>query len=131
MQSAGKWDFMIEALPLINTALLLLERYMPRGRGTRKPDEISVTEYPSWFKDFAEGQNTESGVMQWLRDYNSDDFKELILSVLADGGAMFISQTRDGGAVGFTVMFGDMKKRLYAANPDELDIIIQKVTSSD
>lgn len=101
---------------------------MPRPKSRGKPENVSVSEYPAWFADFAAAEELNEGVMRWLADYPAENVKQLIAAVLEEGGAIFISKTRDGGALGITIMFGEEKKRLYAANPLELDIIVQKVS---
>lgn len=101
---------------------------MPRGKGTHPPDSIGPAEYPAWFAAWSEAQENGNGALMWLQDYEADDIKQLILSVLSSGGALFVGLTRDGGALRLTVMFGDKKKSAYAANADELDIIIQRMS---
>jgi hypothetical protein len=100
---------------------------MPRGKSIITDEALDPNKYPQWFADYADSQEKQRGALQWLEDYEPDDVKQLVISVLKDGGAMFLALTRDGGALSITVMFGDAKKRMYAASGEELDIILARM----
>lgn len=126
--SGMKYDWMVELLPLLNTLLLLWREVMPRKRATHPPDHLSPDEIPAWFAEFSDVQDSEEGVLTWLRDYDPESLRHLLVSVLDGGGALFVSLTRDKGALGLTIMFGDTKKRIYVVTSAELDIMVQRMS---
>jgi hypothetical protein len=102
---------------------------MPRGKGTQPPDALKPSQYPAWFAEWSEAQESDEGAVKWLREYEGDDLKSLLCGILSSGGAMFITRTRDGGALSFTVMFGDAKKKWYITSAEELDVLVSRVAT--
>jgi hypothetical protein len=71
-----------------------------------------------------------AGRIAILLDGNDSVLGEAVRLVLVAGCGVLMSPTRDGGALSITLYVGDDRLRGYAASPEELEALLDRVADT-
>lgn len=63
-------------------------------------------------------------------DLKDAAFGPAIANILSGGDAVIFGATRDGGAIAITILAGTDKRKIYAADADELDRVLKAIASA-